>query len=334
MRHGRMPIRSVLIAGATFSLLLTACDGGSSVEDESDPTVTSTSSPARTTVTAGPPTTTLPPPTTTSTTLPPAPCEYADLEPSDGMGSGNLTERIMARGAVRVGVLPADATPFFFCDDGTYAGFEASISRLLVARAFGDLDIQWVPVSSADRLTVVQDGIVDFAMRSTTVTPDRAAEVDFTAPYLMDGVAVIVPADAGIGDVTGLEGVRIAVLGGTTLESDLTAAMGDAGVSFEPVQAGSPEELPTLVYDGDADAYAALWSLAVQIAGQDPRFVVVPVEFQSVVAGYSSEDDADFAATLDEQVMDLLDSGAWESEFQSAFGFPPPWTIEEMLGAG
>ena len=52
---------------------------------------------------------------------------------------------------------------------------------------------------------------MDFAVRITTITASRLELVDFTTPYLMDGLAIIAPIGKAVSDIAGLNGLRIAL---------------------------------------------------------------------------------------------------------------------------
>jgi ABC-type amino acid transport substrate-binding protein len=305
-------------------------DEGVGASTTSAAAVTTTSS---TTTTQVPPSTTAAP-TTTTTTLP-VPCIVSEPAPAEEAGEpGRLIEGINDRGMVRVGVLSFDAPPLFSCVEGEYVGFEATLIRLIVEAAIGPIEIAWVPLSSADRFDAVRHGGVDFVLRNTTVTPDREDLVDFTTPYLMDGPAVIVPTGAEVGNIAGLEGLRIAVVEGSKFEADLIRLLGEAGIVFDLVPAQSPDEFMTLLEDGEADAYAAGWLQGVTAATQDQNLVVIPLEFNQGIAAFTSPSESEFGAAIAEQMQTLIDNGAWATEFPVSFTFSPPWTIEEMAASG
>jgi ABC-type amino acid transport substrate-binding protein len=247
---------------------------------------------------------------------------------------GRLIEEINDRGMVRVGVVNFDALPLFSCVDGEYVGFEATLVRLIVEGAIGPIEIAWVPLSPADRFDAVRSGGVDFVLRNTTVTRDREDLVDFTTPYLMDGLAVIVPTSAGVGDIAGLEALRIAVVEGSQFEADLIRLLGEAGIAFELVPAQSPDQFRTLLEDGEADAYAAAWLQGVTAATQDQDLVVILLEFNQGIAAFTSPSETEFGAVIAEQMQTLIDNGVWATEFAASFTFSPPWTIEEMAASG
>ncbi len=258
---------------------------------------------------------------------------FSDAQrPDDDSDVGGLFESIQSRGVVRVGVVPGDVAPFFYCNQGVHAGFEASLVRLLVEDVFGGVDIHWVPLSSGDRITAVQDRGVDFAVRFTTITPEREGQVAFSTPYLLDGPAVVVPADADIDEVADLNGLRIALWEGTEVARELAEGLAAAGVSFDSVPAGSSEELVALVERGDADAYGTSWTRGMRDA-LDSESVVVPVSFTSAIAAYASHDEPALNAALNAGLVNLIDSGVWNSEFLLSFGVSSPWSVEEMAKA-
>jgi ABC-type amino acid transport substrate-binding protein len=235
---------------------------------------------------------------------------------------------------VRVGVLPFDGPPLLSCVGGEYVGFEATLVRLIVEGAIGEIEIAWVPLSSADRFDAVRHGGVDFVLRNTTVTPDREDLVDFTTPYLMDGLAVIVPTSAGVGDIAGLEALRIAVVEDSQFEAGLIRFLGEAGIAFELVPAQSPDQFMTLLEDGEADAYAAAWLQGVTAVTQDQDLVVILLEFNQGIAAFTSPSETEFGAAIAEQMQTLINNGVWATEFAASFTFSPPWTIEEMAASG
>jgi len=321
-------------SGVVFSMVvaLAACGGDSTDQPE---TTTSTPLPP---VTQGAPTTqvripTTAAPTTTTTTLP-VPCTVSEPMSAEEVGEpGRLLEEINDRGVIRVGVLNFDAPPLLTCVDGEYEGFEATMVRLLIEGAVGPVEIAWVPLSSADRFDTVREGGVDFVVRNTTVTPDREDLVEFTTPYLMDGPAVIVPTSAGVSDIEGLEGLRIAAVEGSQFEADLIRLLGEAGVAFELVSVQSPDQRMALVEDGKADAYVASWLQGVHWAAKGQALVIIALDFNSGIAAFASPSESELGAAMAEQMQTLIDNGVWASEFAASFAFSSPWTIEEMAAS-
>ena len=142
------------------------------------------------------------------------------------------------------------------------------------------------------------------------------------------------PTDAGVTDLAGLAGLRIAVVPETSLAAQLTEELTNAGITFEAVPTQVGQQPSDLVDSGDADAYAAFWIQGIVGMSAAGNMVVLPLAFDQGLAVFTSPTEPEFGAMLDEQLQNLIDSGVWAAEFEKAFGFAPPWTVEEMAAAG
>ena len=59
----------------------------------------------------------------------------------------------------------------------------------MLAFQLGIKDVSFVPVTTANRLDLLQSGEVDMVIATTTITRSREKLVDFTIPYFEDGQA-------------------------------------------------------------------------------------------------------------------------------------------------
>jgi polar amino acid transport system substrate-binding protein len=83
--------------------------------------------------------------------------------------------------------------PLGFRDaQGKLQGFEIDIAKRLAEELLGSsAAIEFRPVSNRDRLQVVIDGKVDFAIARVTVNSSRARVVAFSEPYYSDGTGFV-----------------------------------------------------------------------------------------------------------------------------------------------
>ena len=326
-----MAMRLVVVC----ALVIAACGGGSTAETAAT-TASTTSTAATTTATTSAPTTA---PTTTTTLAPttlatapstttipaPIPCPTGVLGPE--LDEPDSLEAILDRGVVRVAIINADFPPFISCDrTGEYIGLEADVARFLIGSIFGDIEIAWIPMSSADRFNAATEGRVDIAVRVTTITPDREKLVDFATPYLMDGVAVMVPGATGV-TLDDLNGMRIAIPTGTGFETRAVDRLASEGIVYEAV--GVPLPASDAVSAGDADAYVAAWSQGVT-AAQDQDLAIVPLVFDEQLAAFVARGQGDLLDAIERAMSEMLDSGVWAAFFEDAFLSAAPWTIDEM----
>ena len=130
------------------------------------------------------------------------------LVPACG-GGGKKADRI---------VVGTEATypPFEFKDgQGTITGFDIELVRA-VAREAG-LEAEFVDQPFVGLIPGLQQGKYDAAVSCITITPERAAAVDFTDAYYEAGQVVAVPEkDAATRGVQDLGGKTLAVQQGTT----------------------------------------------------------------------------------------------------------------------
>jgi polar amino acid transport system substrate-binding protein len=89
------------------------------------------------------------------------------------------------------------APPLCFKDEkGDLVGFEIDLVRIIAAGLLGDpKKVDFLIVQSEGRFPAVLSGKADLGIASTTIYPERAARVAFTAPYLDSGVGLIAKKD-------------------------------------------------------------------------------------------------------------------------------------------
>lgn len=109
--------------------------------------------------------------------------------------------------------------PFEYIEEGETdpVGFDVDVSKAIGEKL--GLEVKWLPNQSFDTLvpTIKEGGKADIAIAGITITDERAAEIDFTAPYLDSNQAVVVKADSTETlETLDAEGKKIAVQSGTT----------------------------------------------------------------------------------------------------------------------
>ena len=136
-------------------------------------------------------------------------------------------DRIAETGEFRIGFVP-DAPPMSFIDaSGNAVGYSIDLCRQIASSIRNDLgleklEISFTPlVSMEDRLSGVEDGLVDIECGATTVTLSRRERVDFTLMTFITGGAVVSRRARAINTLDDIGGKTIAVIGGTTTEDAL-----------------------------------------------------------------------------------------------------------------
>jgi len=136
---------------------------------------------------------------------------------------------------------------------GIPSGFTADIAAYLAWKlGYSPYDIVWIEATTAERVQLLQSGDVDFVVTPMSITPERAAEVDFAGPYLLAGQDVLVRAgDTSIQSKEDLAGRTLCAPPDTTGEDRIREILGDE-VTF--IYEDSYELCIRDVVDGKADA--------------------------------------------------------------------------------
>ena len=97
---------------------------------------------------------------------------------------------VRARGVLRVG-MEGTYPPFNYEDaNGQLTGFEVDLAKALAARLGVRLELQ--PAPFAGLLASLDSGRNDVIINQVTITPDRRKKYDFSTPYSISGIQMIV----------------------------------------------------------------------------------------------------------------------------------------------
>jgi glutamate/aspartate transport system substrate-binding protein len=89
-----------------------------------------------------------------------------------------------------------------------------------------NLQVKYTPVTSQNRIPLVQNGTIDIECGSTTNNLERQKQVDFTTTVFIIGTRLLTKKDSGIKDFPDLKGKNVVTTAGTTSEK-LIRAMND-----------------------------------------------------------------------------------------------------------
>jgi polar amino acid transport system substrate-binding protein len=154
------------------------------------------------------------------------------------------------------------APPLCYKDEkGDLVGFEIDIAKLIAKYLLGDANkIEFVTVTAEGRWPSVLSGKADFGIATTTIYPDRAARVTFTAPYMDSGISVLVREDAKITSLAELNDAKF------TLAELNNPQMADRAKRFVP-------KAKTLDFDQPSSLFVALKSGQAQAMQIDTPIV-------------------------------------------------------------
>ena len=156
--------------------------------------------------------------------------------------------------------------------NGNLQGLEIDLAQRLASDLLGKADaVKLQPVANRDRLSVVFNNKVDFAIARITATESRSRLVSFSVPYYYDGSYVVVK-DTGIQQIKDLANRKIAVLNKSSTIADVKYYVPNA----ELVGVNSYEEARSQMESGEVQAFAADASVLSGWVQQYPQYRLLP----------------------------------------------------------
>ena len=158
--------------------------------------------------------------------------------PVQATQDNNLLDVVIARGVLNCGVYGAAVAFSETQPDGSTTGFDADYCRALAIAILGDAeDVNFVPLTSAERFTALQSGDIDVLVRNTTWTQSRdtALGFDFAPVTFYDGQQLMARASDGFtadSKVADVAGATVCATAGTTTEKNIADAASAAGIEI------------------------------------------------------------------------------------------------------
>ncbi len=127
---------------------------------------------------------------------------------------------IIAAKKIKVAV-PQDFAPFGSVGpDLLPEGYDIDVGKLIAANL--GVEVELVPVSSANRIPYLQTGKVDIVISSLGATPERAKAIWFTAAYAPFYSAVYAAKDVAVAGVADLKDKTVGVTRGSVEDIEIT----------------------------------------------------------------------------------------------------------------
>jgi glutamate/aspartate transport system substrate-binding protein len=114
--------------------------------------------------------------------------------------------------------------PFSYYDDrNQVVGYSQDLVMMVVDAVkkklnMPNLEVKLIPVTSQNRIPLIQNGTVDIESGSTTNNLERQQQVSFSDTMFIIGTRLLVKKDSGIQDFADLKGKNVVVTAGTTSE--------------------------------------------------------------------------------------------------------------------
>jgi glutamate/aspartate transport system substrate-binding protein len=133
---------------------------------------------------------------------------------------------------------------------------EAIVEEIGVEVDDASLKVEYVKVTSDDRIPAVVDNKIDLECGSTTANAERARLVAFSPLMFVAGTKLMVPKASSISAPTDLKGKTVVVTKGTTNEQAMHTIDKKFSLGLNIVTSPDHEQSYQMLADGKADAFA------------------------------------------------------------------------------
>jgi glutamate/aspartate transport system substrate-binding protein len=150
---------------------------------------------------------------------------------------------------------------------------EAVVDEIGIEVDDPNLKIEYVKVTSDDRIQAVLQNKIDLECGSTTANAERAKQVAFSPLMFVAGTKLMVPKAGNVHSVTDLKGKTVVVTKGTTNEQAMHNVDKKSSLGLNIVTSPDHEQSYQMLADGNADAFATddilLYGLIARHKSQD-----------------------------------------------------------------
>jgi len=249
-----------------------------------------------------------------------------------GAAFADTLAKVKASGVVTMGVRDSSGALSYTLGDGKYTGYHVEICQRILANlekaAERKLEVKYQPVTSQNRIPLVQNGTVDIECGSTTNNATRQKDVAFVVTTFVEEVRIAVKANSGITSVAQLNGKTVATTTGTTSVQTLRKNKRATGVEFKEIFGKDHSDSFLLLESGRADAFVMDGSiLAGNIAtAKKPSDFKIVGEVLSVepIAIMIRKDDPLLKRLADDTVKSMIKSGEMNKLWTKWFLSPIP----------
>ena len=242
-------------------------------------------------------------------------------------------KKIKDTGTITIGHRES-SIPFSYLDDKQQpVGYSMELCGKVVDAVKAELKmpnlkVAYQPVTSANRIPLLQNGTIDLECGSTTNSVERQKQVAFGPTYFVVNISAAVKKSSGIKTFADLNGKTVASTSGTTSIPLLRGYEKAKGIDFKELQAKDHAESMQLVASDRAQAFIMDdILLAGQIANQQKPddYMILTESLRTEPYGMMlRREDPQFKALVDRAVGAVYKSGEIDKIYAKWFTSPIP----------
>lgn len=191
-----------------------------------------------------------------------------------------------------------------------------------------DLQVKLIPVTSQNRIPLLQNGTFDFECGSTTNNLARQQQAAFSNTIFVVGTRLLTGKDSGIKDFADLAGKNVVVTSGTTSEMLLNKLNDEKQMKMRIISAKDHGDAFRTLESGRAVAFmmddALLAGERAKAKKPDNWEIVGKPQSQEAYGCMLRKDDPEFKKLMDDTIAQAQTSGEATKWFEKWFKNPIP----------
>jgi len=224
--------------------------------------------------------------------------------------------------------------PFSYYDDkNQVVGYSHEMLLLVVDAVkkklnMGNLKVNLIPITSQNRIPLIQNGTIDIEAGSTTNNLERQQQANFSDSIFVIGTRLLVKKDSGIKDFPDLKGKNVVVTAGTTSERLIREMNEKNNMGMNIISAKDHGESFLTLQSGRAVAFmlddALLAGERAKARKPDDFIIVGTPQSKEAYGMMMRKGDDQFKKLVDEAIAKAETSGVAEKLYQKWFQSPIP----------
>lgn len=254
-----------------------------------------------------------------------------DAAPASGQQS--TLDKINQNGVIVIGHRESSVPFSYYDNQQKVVGYSQDYSNAIVDAVKKklnkpDLQVKLIPITSQNRIPLLQNGTFDFECGSTTNNLERQKQADFSNTIFVVGTRLLVKKNGPIKDFSDLKGKAVVVTSGTTSEALLNKLNDEKKMDMRIISAKDHGDSFRTLESGRAVAFMMDDAL---LAGERAK-AKKPGDWDIVGTPQSEEaygcmlrkNDPEFKKLVDETIAQAQTSGEAEKWFEVWFKQPIP----------
>jgi len=262
-------------------------------------------------------------------------CLVAAVAPG-AWGADQLTgtlKKIKDAGFISVGHRES-SIPFSYYDDkNQVVGYSQDLVMMVIEAVkkklnLPNLEVKLIPVTSQNRIPLIQNGTIDIESGSTTNNLERQQQVSFSDTMFIIGTRLLVKKDSGIKDFADLKGKNVVVTAGTTSERLIREMNEKNKMGMNVISAKDHGESFLTLQSGRVVAFmlddALLAGERAKARKPEDWVIVGTPQSKEAYGMMMPKGDDDFKKLVDETIAQAETSGEAAKLYQKWFQSPIP----------